>query len=223
MKLWRKVADFCGDLQNVAGATALMTGGAYAAYHFLNPNIGKEFFTVHGRAVILEKSDTEATHNSVVSPWATVYGNVEIDDSKAARYFWKFRVVQPGIIYFGIDSSGKQFFDANIGGDGWRRPNQNPWYAVCWVVNGAKEWNSILKRWSVLQANDYGERMYYGKTAERHKKYGIGIDEGDEITMEINARNATMKYYINGKDQGNAFTYKKILGKYHMTVGSCCC
>ena len=70
-----------------------------------------EYFTSHGSNFRLNDKKNMVTNTG---GWLdTAYGNIEID-SKPILYEWYFKIIQDGDIFIGIDSSNKEFINADF-------------------------------------------------------------------------------------------------------------
>ena len=166
-----------------------------------------EYFTVHGNYIKLNEDKNviqymyKAMEDAKFIPsyqrHNTVYGNIIINRNSTGKYIWKFNIIEPNteaIICIGIDSSNKQmkddmFYKSYI--------NKSTFYGYqCYGDEDDDE--------------DGGFRMYNGSVDVNldvkytsQEDYGVIYSaEKNEITMELDMNKKTLKYYVNGMDQG---------------------
>ena len=118
----------------------------------------------------------------------TSYGNVDIIDDNRLKYTWKFKIILRSYltpIAIGIDSSNKayvakKFFDCD---------NKYPYYAF--QIRPHK--GSLYKYDDgLIDDCDFDKKIH-------------GID-GTTVTMKLNIKDKTLKYYIDDIDQGIMLT-----------------
>ena len=149
-----------------------------------------EFFTTHGSLITLNEKSNTLTFNDnetekCSSTPCTVYGNIRIDDKMHCnKFLWEFKIISANdmvCIGIGIDSSNKEYtntmFDSSI--------NKYPYYSFesIKIVTGLSQ---ILTNDS---SDDYGS--FYCKP-------------NSVVKMELDTNNKTLRYYVNGADQGIA-------------------
>ena len=156
-----------------------------------------EYFTKHGDKI--EINDKYDTATNKTSTYNTVYGNIDINGNESIIYVWKIKIILVDLIIFGIDSSNKKHLNNRFSAN----------YTSGWIKNEFEFYGcgfSIDCIWSYTKEIDDQECDY-------------GIKKGDIITMELNLRNKTLKWYIN--DQYINFILTKINfdnKKYNMAI-----
>ena len=171
--------------------------------YYYNP----EYFTIHGDYMklndaknIVEKRSAGRSIRLYGDSFAnSVYGNILINKSSTGKHIWTFNIIKPnvgGIMVIGIDSSNKKFpNDDSIGSEA---NNKTAYYGYqskpVWI-----DWDDdVIKSIRVFNSN-VDENKY-------PKYYGdIYSHDSNEVKMELNMNTKTLKYYVNGKDQGIAF------------------
>ena len=113
----------------------------------------------------------------------TVYGAMDIDDKHGLKFAWSLRLstMDTSIVAIGIDASqhkctDEAFHDCNA---------QSHLYA--------------------LELLPMGAHSFKYQRGSTHEEYGCVVKDGDEITMELDVKRRTLRYYNNGADQGIAF------------------
>ena len=152
--------------------------------YYYNP----EYFTIHGQQITVneDKNIAVALLEDVQN---TVYGHLAIGRSSKGKHIWIFDIIKPNkdvLIAIGIDSSSKSFPDSSINS----MDNESSYYAYqCWAGLPAKR-----GRARKVQNTRCGV------------SYGVVFsNKASQIKMELNMDNKTLKYYIDGEDQGTAF------------------
>ena len=167
--------------------------------YYYNP----EYFTIHGDLMELNQDKNIVTMNGFYSSTSikAVYGNVMIEMGSTGKHIWTFNIIKPNqqaIIVIGIDSSNKQFINSDMN----TTSNYYPFYGYQSygddiMFPAQNEWPSYA-----------GYRIYNESVDKNTYEYDYGdvySDAKNEIKMELNMDNKTLKYYVNGKDQGIAF------------------
>ena len=135
----------------------------------------------------------------------TVYGNVVIEQHSSGKHIWTFNIIKPNIdaiVVIGIDSSNKEFVNSDMN----TRFNKNAFYGY---QSYGEEMN--LRLFDDDDDDDYsvqGNRIYNKSVDKYEYRYDYGdvySDAKNEIKMELNMDDKTLKYYVNGNDQGIAF------------------
>ena len=155
--------------------------------YYYNP----EYFTIHGHQIMLNKDKNVAVTTLEIAR-NTVYGNVAIGRSSKGKHIWIFDITKPNkkvIIAIGIDSSNKNFPDTSFNS----LDNESAYYAYqCWA-----------------EGTDKPSRRVYNRRVDDAKyavSYGVVFSKkACQIKMELNMDNKSLKYYIDGDDQGTAF------------------
>eukprot|EP01084_Bolivina_argentea_P304824 526530_1 len=179
--------------------------------YYYNP----EYFTTFGSHITLLENGTVAKYNITGSTVEgnTVYGNVEINQNDYIKCVWTFKIVK--LLKYPTIAVGITSAKTNV---------NDIFHTDYWDRETAMEWNDTLdpeeENSNVEQyANAYAYSMY-GDTHtgmithalvddERAYEYsddyyGCVWKECDELKMELNVQNRTLKYYVNAKDQGIA-------------------
>ena len=154
---------------------------------FYNP----EFFTDHDENFIkLNEARDIATYFKGDDDCKTVYGNFKINKHcYFSKFIWEYKIMRQDdflVISIGLDTSNKShaknaFDDSDY--------NLAPFYAF--------ESKSCEPK---VYANDLNLKWH-------EKRYGVdyGQQEGAIVIMEFDAKKMTLRYYVNGEDQGIAF------------------
>ena len=157
-----------------------------------------EYFTKCGNAMrINEEKDTATNTNSLMQ---TVYGNILIDpmNDKVSEYKWEIELLECSgqYGYIGLDSSDKKCSNTNFAVPG---NNRHVFYG--YATDGFFDWQK-----------DYDKglsALRYGKEIHR---------EHETITMVLNIKDASLRYYRNGKDLGVVKPSIKLDLKYYFAV-----
>ena len=141
-----------------------------------------EFFSVCGKSMIIDDNMTilkVSVPNGKLERM-TGYGNIEITNRYNCIYSWTLKLVKLDIFdtFIGIDASNKEHIDRNFTGN----TTTNGHYAI--NARGSK---------------------FTMKTEREVFSYGKKMNTGDIVKMEINTKNRTMQFWINGESQGIAF------------------
>ena len=165
----------------------------------------QEYFTVGGTGItISDNGDTVFLDGDGYIP-RSIYGNILINARLNRMYIWKFQIVTlPSngnpICSFGIESSNKQQINT---------------YFYCAAL--AKRYNYM---YYAYDTNELKGSKYSHDT--KRTDYGVGAKTGDVITMILNTKLRTIKFYLNDRDLGIAYenvTFGFDDGKgYHMAV-----
>ena len=151
-----------------------------------------EYFTIHGKGLKLnENKDTIQFMEQYMTLNAyTAYGNIAINKYDQGIFIWKFKIVKPlrvAIIAIGIDSSQKKHPNLHFA------HADTPCYGYQSYGNTSREPPTGLRLCTVLDDNN-------------DTNYGcIYSNDRDEIIMEFDMNDKTLRYLVNGKDQGIAF------------------
>lgn len=143
-----------------------------------------EYFTAHGNKMLLNKERNICKFVGGINA-NTVYGAFKIHNKAAYnKLVWYFLVNVPQsqtIAAIGISSGDKTNINTTF---------------VCSGSNVIYAWQCYLQRATIYYINDgyldsksYGEKFTFQDT---------------KVGMEIDIKNKTLKYYLNGKDQGVA-------------------
>ena len=144
----------------------------------------KEFFSSIGEYMVtddelltLKISSNDNNPNSQKIARNSAYGNVVIDDKYHCIYIWTIKLLKVDVFYtyIGMDSSNKQYINENFTSD--RLYN---YYAMDHC--GSKH-NHI----------------------EGEEEYGVEFGVNSIVKMEVNTKEKTIEYWVNGKSQGVAF------------------
>ena len=148
---------------------------------FYNP----EYFTIHGsRTKLNEDYDTfKFTKDQGNYGLNTTYGNIEIHKEMYCNNFiWKFEIISiktPICVAIGIDSSNKQYSESSFDSI----MNDHTFYSYESIQSHSQmRGNSGVKF-------DYGSIYCTAKTT---------------ISMELDMKQKTLRYFVNGEDQGIA-------------------
>eukprot|EP01084_Bolivina_argentea_P304825 526532_1 len=166
-----------------------------------------EYFTTHGSDITLLDNGTVVKYNITGYSWEgnTVYGNAEINQNDYIKCIWSFQMVRLSkdpMIAVGI-TSAKTNVNEIFHTDDFDCGDH-------WVAYDNLERHTNF-------ANAYAYSMYDGESViatkslyDRHDHeywdydYGCVCRQGDELKMELDIQNRTLKYYINSNDQGIA-------------------
>ena len=143
-----------------------------------------EYFTKHGQFIQLNQNNDTITRILKVSNTDnSVYGNILIDAAVNLNiiYSWTFKIIESSLMFIGIDSSNKK----HIGGD-FSFFNGDYFYAY----GGG---------------DGIGNHGWIYSQITLEEEYGDNLKINDELRMELNTKNSTMRYFINNIDQGIAF------------------
>ena len=157
-----------------------------------------EFFTKHPSHIHLnEKNDIVELIENDDSPPASIYGNIKIHKNLYCnKFIWTFKVsdaVRGVILAFGIDASSKKVVDLlfdNV------LTTDAPFYSYESYYHGD----------TTTGRNFYD--INSGTIGHKKEKYGVCFTkEGtiNEVQMEFDTKNRTLRYSVNGQDQGIAF------------------
>eukprot|EP01084_Bolivina_argentea_P304826 526533_1 len=174
--------------------------------YYYNP----EYFTKHGSGITLPENRT-VVYNTVgdLIEGNTVYGNIEINQNDYIKCTWTFKIIKllrHPMIAVGITSAKTDVNEIF---------HTNDWdLEIAVLLREIEEEHSYVR--AVEQyANAYAYSVYndtsmatmkslYDERDPRYSEvyYGCVWRECDELKMELNVQNRTLKYYVNSKDQG---------------------
>ena len=168
-----------------------------ATIYYFNP----EYFTSHGDCMKLSgNNDTIQSIGDKCGTTSinTVYGNIIIRREDTGKFIWTFKIIQPPnevILIIGIDSSKKECINTKF-------------------TNSSRFDYTFYGYYSYYDADydDYrtGARLISSKEANKQNwksdVYGpVYTDKESEVVMELNMNDKSLKYHVNGEDQGVAF------------------
>ena len=144
-------------------------------YHYL----GKQFIT-YQKQVTLNESKNEATftnNTEFFEKYAYLYSNKAIDHTLDLLYRYKIKIIEMSDCIYSV----------GIGISSGNKSARSAAYFTYWSQGVEETYIDDGTRWGQYNADSkYGE------------KFGIG----DIITMEVDTRNKTIKFYKNDKDLG---------------------
>ena len=157
--------------------------------YYFNP----EYFSVHGRNMELnENKDIMGSHGGR----NTVYGNIVITKKDRGKFIWTFKLIEPKenvIMTIGIDSSNKAFVNDRFYCSGYGH-----------VFYGYQSYSEFDTGSLMMRSSEVEKQSW--KDTDQGYEYGvIYSDTESQVKMELNMDDKTLKYYVNGKDQGIAF------------------
>ena len=151
----------------------------------------REYFTKYGDNLKINENMDKITPTHFI--YNSAYGNILIDPENKyiEEYKWDFKV-SGNCAYIGIDSSDKQHTNNRFTD---QLINDCDFYGYC--LDCFFEWQSD-KEFKMLS-------------------YGYPI-KGDTVSMMVNVKNGTMKYYRDGDNLGKVETKIPLSKKYHLAV-----
>ena len=157
-----------------------------------------EYFTVHGGNIILNDARTVATNtkNDRCFTLNTVYGSIKITEyDNYNKFVWEFKISKASpnlIIGIGLDSSDKLYTHT----------------AFDFHLDSSHVFYSFEDDGDSANINSYTEHAATPIMDLDYncKEYGTRFTLGHENTviMELDTKHETLRYYVNGQDQGIA-------------------
>eukprot|EP01084_Bolivina_argentea_P223569 378251_1 len=168
-----------------------------------------EYFTTHGSDMSIHDNGQIVKHHATgyyydadVNDGNTVYGNLEINPNDYIKCIWIFKMIKlstDAMIAIGLAST---------------QANTESCFHGCWVNAADAEWVRSEPEEDCVNVSYAYQKCdndilfitsIDGFQADSDKDYGNSdLNEGDEIKMELDIQNRTLKYYVNSKDQGMA-------------------
>ncbi len=146
-----------------------------------------EFFTDHGEGIQLDKAGNTCKcikHFKANS----VYGNIKINKKMYCnKFIWDFKILNANkdvVVAIGLDSSDKHYPDTLFD-------------------NGIFNSNSFYSFESIYR-DGISRIQRVGSTGDKYGHCYSDPDKQDVVTMELDTNKETLKYYLNGDDQGIA-------------------
>lgn len=149
----------------------------------------KEFFSKIGKFMMTddESLTTLRVSSNVDNPDSqkiarnSAYGSVVIHDKHHCIYVWTIKILKVDVFdtFIGMDSSNKKYINANFT-----------------LQSG---YDKLYKYYAIDHCG-----LKYGHI-EGEEEYGIRFGVNSVVRMEVNTKDKTIEYWINGKSQGVAF------------------
>ena len=146
-----------------------------------------EYFTKCNDLFKLNGDQTMIIREDNTCKYASCYGNINIVADKLSVYTWKFKVLScpDAALVIGIDASNK----VHIDGEFYANYGSKYTYYAFGIYTG---WGGIV----------YQHHVPNFKCGHIISLYDVN---NTVITMELNVKDKTLKYYINGTDQAIPF------------------
>ena len=166
--------------------------------------LSREYFSICGGNInINEDGDTVST---AFGNGGTAFGNILITANPSAKYIWKFQIIDKQkwstvTVGIALKTESKEILDR------WfYKPSQDvPFYA----------YKTVLKS---------GYKFENDPDIQTGIMYGHGAVIGDMITMELDTKQKSIRFYLNEEDLGMAYENVKFdfeqdeIEGYHMAV-----
>ena len=162
---------------------------------FYNP----EYFTTHGPHIKLNEAQNTATYCRDItvggSNLNTVYGNIKaaINDHYN-KFVWEFKIRKAAariVIAIGLDSSDKLYGDKAFDNS---MTSDNVFYSF------EDNSNTTITNKYIADDMQSEELDFYCDNYGTHFTLG----QENKVIMELDAKNKTLRYFVNGQDQGIA-------------------
>lgn len=158
-----------------------------------------EYFTAHGPHIKINATKDTATYaEGNFNPYNTVYGNIRINkDNYCNKFLWEYKIrnIAQGLVL-------------SIGLDGSKELHIN--HAFDDSNKNIKAFYAFEIRFNEIASSDKACHIQIGEDGNWDHQYEIYgkqfTNDGDVIIiMELDTKNNTLRYYVNGMDQGIAF------------------
>ena len=188
-----------------------------------------EYFSLVSDGIAIDKVNPgHISFDIDCSDCGTAYGSIGIVENVPNTYIWKYIINEIeeqtwAMISIGISASGKKlspnttFCSKNI-------DENAPYYAL---KNYGNPYRSVIR----CETNQSGSLLWDDNYAPKQSEYNSSDEDededpevfksGDEITMELNVKHKTLKYYVNGEKYGAWFEKIKFEqnAEYNMAIG----
>ena len=147
-----------------------------------------EYFSVWGSEMMIKSSYLEKQNIVEMRSgnWNTAYGNLQINAKNYSNSIlkWKIKILNDAWMCFGLDASNKKYLRA-----------------VFWSRQAAKDGNKFY----CYRSDGFKYSHNNTLTVQYGERYGGDYHAGDEVTLELNVKHKTIKFYKNSEDLGIAF------------------
>ena len=203
-----RIKDVDGYIKNVVNgyihASQSLLPHEQNAYYIIPPLIyylvigyyhNPEYFALFPESITINDDKNKAIHNPQTISGISIFGNMKISKNMHSnKFIWTIKISGPSsglAIAIGIDADSsknvEKLFDCNKNADG-------PFYAYeSELFYGSRQTN----------LNYYTPK----EQSISHAEYGVSYaadNEDHTLKMELNTKNKTLRYYVNGQDQGVA-------------------
>ena len=160
-----------------------------------------EYFTKHGAYITLGGDGDTARYTEDSSKMNTVYGSINIVDD-GSKYIWTLKILSKGLpahIDIGICDSNKYFIHCRFGRPGYRYLSHVDDYLEE-GFDGDNMSNTNYYSWDGYSVSNMMKqgRVYLARSRKVFKV-------NDIVQMELDTKEKTIRYSLNGTDLGIAF------------------